>query len=48
MCKTKDELQRWLETQCILQLWTKKQINSKIEKVKQINPYSIKSVKQRL
>ena len=48
MCQTKDELQRWLETQCILQLWTKKQINIKIEKVKQINPYSIKSVKQRL
>lgn len=48
MCKTKDELQRWLETQCILQLWTKKQINRKIEKVDKINPYSIKSVKQRL
>lgn len=44
----KDELQRWLEAQCILQLWIKKQINSKIEKVDKINPYSIKSVKQRL
>jgi hypothetical protein len=48
MYKEKDDLQIYLEMVCTVQLWAKKQIAKKAEKVDSINPYSIASVKQKL
>lgn len=46
--KEKDDLQIWLEAQCHVQAWAKKQIAKNTEQVKQINTNSISSVKQKL
>ena len=44
----KDELQMYLESYCIRDIWIKKQINKKIKEVTQINTLSIASVKQQI
>ena len=44
----KDNLQVQLEMICTVQLWAKKQILKKVEKVEVINTMSINSVKQKL
>ena len=44
----KDNLQIQLEMICTVQLWAKKQILKKVEKVEVINTMSINSVKQKL
>lgn len=46
--KEKDALQIWLETECRIQQWAKKQIAKKTEKVEKINTLSISSIKQKL
>jgi len=48
MDKEKDSLQIWLESECKIQAWAKKQIAKKVETVKEINTLSISSIKQKL
>lgn len=48
MSKEKDELQIWLESECKIQAWCKKQIAKKVELVDKVSPFSISSVKQKL
>ena len=42
----KDKLQMYLQAYCVNQLWIKKEIAKKINKVHVINKLSISSVKQ--
>lgn len=48
MYKGKDDLQLYLEAQCTLQIWIRKQIAKPKQKVDVINTESISSVKQKL
>lgn len=48
MYKGKDDLQLYLEAQCNLQIWIRKQIAKTKQKVDVINTESISSVKQKL
>lgn len=48
MKEEKDDLQIWLEAECKLQAWCKKQIAKQKTLVDKINVNSISSVKQKL
>ncbi len=43
-----DNLQRYLENECRIQIWAKKQISKQIEFKDKINKLSISSVKQKI
>lgn len=44
----KDKIQEYLQVECKLQVWVRKQINKPKEVVEKINVNSISSVKQKL